>query len=86
MKSQFRECTGGVETSPYTASGTDRAGPYSDTQAADQEDTHGTRDYIEHPDLHAALSHDLSGDPQLHLPKLQAPMLEEILEDQLEAP
>jgi len=42
-------------------------------------------DYIENPELPAALSSELSDNLQLHLPELQAPTLEDLLEDRLEA-
>jgi hypothetical protein len=45
----------------------------------------GPVDYIEHPDQAVALSPDLSENLQLHLPDLQAPTLEDLLEDRLEA-
>ncbi|BBE24582.1 hypothetical protein MN0502_34650 (plasmid) [Arthrobacter sp. MN05-02] len=45
----------------------------------------GPVDYIEHPDLPVALSPDLRENLQLHLPELQAPTLENLLEDRLEA-
>jgi hypothetical protein len=45
----------------------------------------GPVDYIENPDQAAALSPGLSENLQLHLPELQAPTLEDLLEDRLEA-
>lgn len=45
----------------------------------------GPVDYIEHPEKAVALSPDLSAALQLHLPELQTPTLENLLEDQLEA-
>ena len=45
----------------------------------------GPVDCIENPDLPIALSPDLSENLQLHLPELQVPTPEDVLEDRLEA-
>ncbi|WP_104119191.1 hypothetical protein [Arthrobacter sp. B1805] len=45
----------------------------------------GPVDHIANPELPAALSPDLSANLQVHLPELQAPTLEDFLEDQLES-
>ncbi|MHA7220367.1 hypothetical protein ACX80L_15950 [Arthrobacter sp. MDT1-48-3] len=45
----------------------------------------GPVDYIEPPDLPVALSPGLGENLQEHLPELQAPTLEDLLEDRLEA-
>ena len=45
----------------------------------------GPVDHIENPELPAALSPDLSEKLQLHLPELQAPTLEDFLEDRAQA-
>ena len=44
----------------------------------------GPVDYVENPDQAVALSPDFSESLQLHLPELQAPTLEDFLEDQIE--
>ncbi|THJ65624.1 hypothetical protein E8P82_11675 [Arthrobacter echini] len=45
----------------------------------------GPVDFIEHPAPLLAMSPGLEASMQLHLPELQAPGLEDILEDRLEA-